>query len=150
MLLAVGEDECNAYLQKKAVGKTFKTVHQVMMASLVNGYDTLPIRISKPMVRAVAIMALQPMVGGSRIDNLNYEVLVHHYNLVEVFLEFLGSCLAMLWSSWSLSHWCIGWFLPAEVPSHLSPEAGLGLGKRNPWSEQEGDLIRGRLGSGKP
>ena len=59
-----------------------------MMASLVNGDDTLPIRISKPMVRAVAIMALQPVVGGSRIDGLNYEVMVHHYNLVEVFLEF--------------------------------------------------------------
>ena len=49
---AVGEDEFNTYLQKKAIGKTMKSVRQMMLASLSSGMDELPIQLSKPMVKA--------------------------------------------------------------------------------------------------
>ena len=85
---AVGEDEFNAYLQKKAIGKTMKSVRQVMLASLSHGVDELPIQLSKPMVKAVTIMALQPLVGASRADGIDYTVMVQHFELVEIFMEF--------------------------------------------------------------
>ena len=85
---AVGEDEFNAYLQKKAIGKTMKSVRQVMLASLFNGMDESPIQLSKPMVKAVTIMALQPLVGASRADGIDCTIMVQHFELVEVFMEF--------------------------------------------------------------
>jgi hypothetical protein len=85
---AVGEDEFNAYLQKKAIVKTMKSVRQMMLASLSSGMDELPIQLSKPMVKAATIMALQPLVGASRADGIDYTVMVQHFELVEIFMEF--------------------------------------------------------------
>ena len=59
----VGEDQFNAYLQKKALGKTMKSVRRVMVDSIVNGVEDLPVKISKPMVKALTIMALQPIAS---------------------------------------------------------------------------------------
>ena len=88
--VAFGEDEFSQYLQKKAVGKTMESVRQVMLSSLATGMEDLPIQISKPMVKAVIIMALQPLVSGARSDEVNYPLMVQHYNLVEALLEFPG------------------------------------------------------------
>ena len=73
---AVGEDEFNVYLQKKAIGQTMKPVRQVMLALPSNGVDELPIQLSKLMVKAVTIMALQPLVGATRADGIDYSVMV--------------------------------------------------------------------------
>ena len=92
-----------------------KSVRQVMLASLVNGDDAFPIRISKPMVRAVTIMALQLLLGGSRTEglNYNYELMVRHYDLVKVFCEFpwfmLGFALFFMVIGWFEASSGIGW-----------------------------------------
>ena len=83
----VGEDAFNSYLQKKAIGKTMKSVRQVMLKSLMDGVEDLPIKISKPMVKAVTIMALQPLVSGARLEEINYDLMVRHYSIAEFFFE---------------------------------------------------------------
>jgi hypothetical protein len=60
----------------------------MMLASLSSGMDELPIQLSKPMVKAATIMALQPLVGASRADGIDYTVMVQHFELVEIFMEF--------------------------------------------------------------
>eukprot|EP00435_Cladocopium_sp_Y103_P054615 s3212_g17.t2 len=82
-----GGDEFNQYIQKKALGKTMKSIRQVMVSSLVNNDAELPIRISKPLVKAMTIMALQPVVNGARSEEVE-GLVVQHYNLVEVFFNF--------------------------------------------------------------
>ena len=82
----VGEDAFNAYLQKKAIGKTMKSVRQVMLKSLMDGMEDLPLKISKPMVKAVTIMALQPLVSGARLEEID-DLVVRHYTIAEFFLE---------------------------------------------------------------
>eukprot|EP00435_Cladocopium_sp_Y103_P026822 s1787_g6.t1 len=82
-----GEDEFNQYIQKKALGKTMKSVRQVMVNSLVSNDAELPIRISKPLVKAMTIMALQPVVNGARIDEVE-GLVIQNYNLVEIFFTF--------------------------------------------------------------
>ena len=39
------------------------------------------------MVKAVTIMALQPLASCARVDDINYGVMVQHLNLVEIFFE---------------------------------------------------------------
>ena len=58
-----------------------------MLKSLMDGVEDIPIKISKPLVKAVTIMALQPLASGARVDDINYGVMVQHFNLVEIFFE---------------------------------------------------------------
>eukprot|EP00435_Cladocopium_sp_Y103_P006715 s4552_g2.t1 len=102
----VGEDEYNSYLQKKAVGKTMKSVRQVMLKALTENNDETPIRISKPIVRAVTIVELQPMVSGYRNEEINYDMMVRHYSLVEIFLDFPWFML-----SYALTFLAVGIFI---------------------------------------
>ena len=76
----MGEDAFNSYLQKKALGNRMKSVGQVMLKSLMAGVEDLPIKISKPMVKAVTIMALQPLASGARLEEIKYDLMVrlHH------------------------------------------------------------------------
>ena len=83
----VGEDAFNSYLQKIAIGKTMKSVRQVMLKSLTDGVEDLQIKVSKPMVKAVTSMALQPLVSSARLEEINYDLMVRHYTIAEFFLE---------------------------------------------------------------
>ena len=83
----VGENAFNSYLQKKAFGKTMKSVRQVMLKSLMDRVEDLPLRISKLMVKAVTLMALQPLMNGARSDEFDYQVMVKHYGIVKIFLK---------------------------------------------------------------
>ena len=86
---AKGKDEFNRYLQKKTIGKTMKSVPQVMPSPLESGTEATPVQLSQPLVKAVTIMAFQPLVGGTRADDgVGCTLIVRHFTLVEVLLEF--------------------------------------------------------------
>eukprot|EP00435_Cladocopium_sp_Y103_P042256 s218_g11.t1 len=82
----VGEDEYNDYMQKKMIGQSMKTVRQVMAQTRAGGMENFKPKISTSMVRAMILLAMQPMAKGLRVDELNLDaLLVTGY--LEVFME---------------------------------------------------------------
>lgn len=79
----VGETEYNEYLRKKAVGKSMKSVRQFVLQSLNEGAEGLEIQESKPMVKALALLALQLMAFGYSFDKVVYDMVAFH----EVFFK---------------------------------------------------------------
>lgn len=79
----VGETECNEYLRKKTLGKNMKSVRPFVLQSLNEGAEGLEIQVSKPMVKALALLALQPMACGYSFDKVEYDVVAFH----EVFFK---------------------------------------------------------------
>ena len=84
----VGGDAFNSHLQKEALGKAMKSVRQVIVHSLMDGVEDMPRKISKLLVKAVTIMALQPLAQGARRDYINYMVMVRNFNLLEVMFSY--------------------------------------------------------------
>ena len=87
MYVPAGEDEFNIYMQKKYMGQSMKTVRQVVLSTLANGMDEIPNQISKSLVKAMTLLALQPVASGARADELNYSIMVKHCGYIELFLE---------------------------------------------------------------
>eukprot|EP00435_Cladocopium_sp_Y103_P006539 s1805_g2.t1 len=79
----VGEDEYNDYMQKKMIGQNMKTVRQVMAQTIAGGMENFKPKVSTSMVRAMTLLAMQPMAKGLRVDELNLDAL-----LVKGYLEF--------------------------------------------------------------
>ena len=74
-------------MQKKCMGQSMKTVRQVVLSTLANGMHEFPNQISKPLVKAMTLLALQPVASGARVDELNYSILVKNFGYIELFLE---------------------------------------------------------------
>ena len=94
----VGETEYNEYLRKKAVGKSMKSVRQVVLQSLNEGAEGLEIQVSKHMVKALALLALQPMAFGYSFDKVEYDMVVFHEVLFKqpVFMVCYAAVFLML------------------------------------------------------
>ena len=69
------------------MGQSMKTVRQVVLSTLANGMHEFPNQISKPLVKAMTLLALQPVASGARVDELNYSILVKNFGYIELFLE---------------------------------------------------------------
>eukprot|EP00435_Cladocopium_sp_Y103_P050137 s2990_g15.t1 len=82
--VTVGEDEFNTYMQKKYMGKSMKTVRRVVLNTLATGADELPNQLSKPVIKSLTILSLQPVVGGSRVDEVICSVMVKRYSYAEL------------------------------------------------------------------
>eukprot|EP00435_Cladocopium_sp_Y103_P000040 s2725_g1.t1 len=82
----VGEDEYNDHMQKKMIGQNMKAVRQVMAQTIAGGMENFKPKISTSMVRAMTLLAMQPMVKGVKLDELKLEaLLVKSY--IEIFME---------------------------------------------------------------
>eukprot|EP00435_Cladocopium_sp_Y103_P044781 s2986_g12.t1 len=82
----VGEDEFNEHMQKKMIGQNMKAVRQVMAQTIIGGMENFKPKISTSMVRAMTLLAMQPMAKGIRVDELELDaLLVKGY--LEVFME---------------------------------------------------------------
>ena len=82
----VGEDEYNEHMQKKMIGQNMKAVRQVMAQTIAGGMENFKPKISTSMVRAMTLLAMQPLAKGTRIDELKLEaLLVKSY--MEIFME---------------------------------------------------------------
>jgi hypothetical protein len=71
-----GEDEFNVFMQKKVMGRSMKLIRRVVLNTSADGSSEFPVPVAKPLVKALTILSLQSVVGGSRIDEANYEVMV--------------------------------------------------------------------------
>lgn len=69
------------------MGQSMKTVRQVVLSTLANGMDEFPNQISKPLVKAMTLLALQPVASGARVDELNYSILAKKFGYIELLLE---------------------------------------------------------------
>ena len=91
----VGETEYNEYLRKKAVGKSMKSVRQFALQSLNEGAEGLEIQESKPMVKALALLALQLMAFGYSFDKVVYDMVAFH-GLFQTFMVCYAAVFLML------------------------------------------------------
>ena len=55
--------------------------------STADGVEEFPRQISKPLVKPMALLALQPVATGTRVDEFNYNLMVKDYGYIEPFLE---------------------------------------------------------------
>ena len=85
--IPAGEQEFNLYMQKKYMGQSMKTVRRVVLSTVADGVEEFPKQISKPFVKAMTLLALQPVATGTRVDDFNYNLMVKDYGYVEPFLE---------------------------------------------------------------
>ena len=69
------------------MGQSMRTVRQVVLSTLANGMHEFPNQISKPLVKAMTLLALQPVASGARVDELNYSILVKNFGYIKLFLE---------------------------------------------------------------
>eukprot|EP00435_Cladocopium_sp_Y103_P050408 s1657_g15.t1 len=67
--VTVGEEEFTAYMQKKNMGQSMKTVRRVVLDTLSTGADEISASVSKPLVKALTILSLQPLAAGSRMGD---------------------------------------------------------------------------------
>ena len=88
MYVPAGEDEFNAYMQKKYMGQNMKTVRRVVLNVLANGMEEIPTQVSKPLVKAMTLLALQPVANGARTEEFNYQLMVKNFEYSELFMEF--------------------------------------------------------------
>ena len=81
----VGEAEFNEEMKKKALGKNMEVVRQVIN-TLSDGAEGLQTQVSKPMVKLMTLLAMQPMAKGACIDELKLEALMVK-GYLEIFME---------------------------------------------------------------
>ena len=89
--VAVGKEEFNQHVQRKYLGKNMKLVRQVMLETISDGVERVSKQISKPLVKALALLALQP-TGASGVREiesikLNQELMIRNFETVDLFLE---------------------------------------------------------------
>ena len=114
--MPVGEDEFNEEMRQKALGKSMKAVRQVMLNTLSDGAEGLQVQVSKPMVKLMTLLAMQPMVDGLEVEiielkameaklaymdfYMEHQVFVGVYTMVFVFIGiFLGYYLNKFFSA---------------------------------------------------
>eukprot|EP00435_Cladocopium_sp_Y103_P001319 s86_g1.t1 len=72
----VSEDERNEHMQKMMIGKNKKAVRQVMAQTIAGGMENFKPKVSMLMVRAMTLLAVQPMAKGIRVDELELDALL--------------------------------------------------------------------------
>ena len=89
---AVGEMEFNEELRKKAMVKNMKVVRNVMLNTLTDSGEGLPVPLSTNMVKVITLLAMQPMVAGMDINNIkdktNAGLVAVQYTYLEIFYDF--------------------------------------------------------------
>jgi hypothetical protein len=84
--MPVGQDKYNEHVQKKMIGQNMKVVRQAMAQTIADGMVNYRPKISTAMVRAMTLLAMQPMAKGARIDELKLEALMVK-GYLEIFME---------------------------------------------------------------
>ena len=88
--ICAGEDEFNLYMQRKYMGQSMKAIRRVVLGALSAGAEEFPVHVSKPLVKALTLLSLQPLVGGTRSEEVEYALMVKHYSYVELFMDYPG------------------------------------------------------------
>ena len=84
--MPVGQDKYNEHVQKKMIGQNMKVVRQAMAQTIADGMVNYRPKISTAMVRAMTLLAMQPMAKGACIDELKLEALMVK-GYLEIFME---------------------------------------------------------------
>ncbi|CAL1135832.1 unnamed protein product [Cladocopium goreaui] len=83
----VGEAGFNEEMRKKALSKNMKVVRQVMLNTLSDGAEGLQAQVSKPMVKLMTLLAMQPMVDGFNAEMVELKVLEVKYVYLDFFMD---------------------------------------------------------------
>ena len=81
-----GEEEFNLYMQRKYMGQSMKAIRRVVLGTLSAGAEEFPVHVSKPLVKALTLLSLQPLVGGTRSEEVEYSLMVKHSSYVVLFM----------------------------------------------------------------
>ena len=73
---AVGEQEFTEHVQRKAMAKDMKVVRQVMMQTISNGLEGTEPKVSTGLVKAMTILALQPVANAIAPEEIEYKVVM--------------------------------------------------------------------------
>ena len=98
MYVPAGEDEFNIYMQKKYMGQSIYENRSTSRSEHWPMAWTRSRTRSKPLVKAMTLLALQPVASGARADELNYSIMVKNFGYIKLFLEnpyFMLACLGM-------------------------------------------------------
>ena len=82
----VGEAEFNEEMKKKALGKNMEVVRQVIN-TLSDGAEGLQTQVSKPMVKLMTLLAMQPMVDGFNVEMAEFKALEVKYVYLDFFMN---------------------------------------------------------------
>eukprot|EP00435_Cladocopium_sp_Y103_P026850 s3061_g6.t1 len=74
-------------MRKKALGKSMKRVRQVVLNTLSEGTEGLQVPVSKPMVKLMTLLAMQPMVAGVEMNQVELKALEIKYEYFDFFVE---------------------------------------------------------------
>lgn len=80
------EEEFNLYMQRKCMGQSMKAIRSVVLGTLSAGAEEFPVHVSKPLVKALTLLSLQPLVGGTRSEEVEYSLMVKHCSYVVLFM----------------------------------------------------------------
>ena len=111
--------------------------------------EAIPNEISKLLVKAMTLLALQPVASGAHTDELNYNFMVKNFGYIELFLEVPYFMLGYAGMP-SRSSWWEWWLAILSQERHLqvSTERGGDVSFRAGHFQQAGDWLHRRLGSG--
>ena len=97
--MPVGEEEFNEEMGKKTLGKSMKAVRPVMLNTLSDGAEGLQVQISKPMVKLMTLLAMQPMVDGIDVGIIELKAMEAKF----AYLNFLHGAPGLCGSLYTLS-----------------------------------------------
>ena len=106
----VGEAEFNEEMKKKALGKNMEVVRQVILNTLSDGAEGLQTQVSKPMVKLMTLLAMQPMVDGFNVEMAEFKALELKYVYLDFFMN--NQIFVVLYTLFFV--WigmCIGFFI---------------------------------------
>ena len=83
-------EEFNLCTQRKYMGQSMKAIRRVVLGTLSAGAEEFPVHVSKPLVKALTLLSLQPLVGGTRSEEVEYALMVKHCSYVVLFMDYPG------------------------------------------------------------
>ena len=75
-MVQLNEQEFTEHVQRNSMAKDMKVVRQVMMQTISSGLEGTSPKISTALVKAMTILALQPMAKAMRREEIEYKVVM--------------------------------------------------------------------------